>query len=212
MNAVSHGDDSFSRYHRALESLQKTVWNVNIHRKNTGTVRGKGIFAKTFIPTGQVIAVYRGVLIFFDCAHCATIRFLCHVVAVGDIVNGTTGQIIESNPFTDHLRSTHSELFKNVQFSREHACCLMGQPANFSVDGSYHCVDVDDEPNRLGFPWGSLLNSSQGCVVLTFPPCVCGGIVTHMQDSRWPQLQNDLVEICGYGLSSCFWWTVGKWS
>jgi hypothetical protein len=25
-------------------------------------------------------------------------------------------------------------------------------------------------------------------------------------------LQNDLVEICGYGLSSCFWWTVGKWS
>jgi hypothetical protein len=65
MHAVSHGHESFSRYRRALESLQKTVWNINIHRKSTGTVRGKGIFAKTFIPTGQVIALYRGVLTFF---------------------------------------------------------------------------------------------------------------------------------------------------
>lgn len=68
----------FHEYYRALESLSKTVWNVNIERKarstlcapclslfntilqETRTERGKGIFAKTFIPKNQVVALYRG--------------------------------------------------------------------------------------------------------------------------------------------------------
>jgi hypothetical protein len=81
-------------------------------------------------------------------------------VHAGDIVDGTTGRIIQTNPFTDHLRNTHPETFATVTFSREHTCCLLGQPALYCVDGSYHSADVDHLPNRNGFPWGALLNST----------------------------------------------------
>lgn len=53
--------ECFDAYYKALTSLSKTVWNVNIERKDTHSLRGKGIFAKTLIPRNQVVALYRGV-------------------------------------------------------------------------------------------------------------------------------------------------------
>jgi hypothetical protein len=97
-----------------------------------------------------------------------TLSHSTHIVVVGDIVNGATGEIIQTNPYTDTLRSVFEHQFEKVSFSREHACCLLGQPANFSVDGSYHQLEFDDCPNRRGVPWGALLNSSHGFVFLTF--------------------------------------------
>jgi hypothetical protein len=86
------------------------------------------------------------------------------IIHAGDVVDGTTGKVIQTNPFTDHLRSIYPDTFAGVKFSREHACCLLGKRSLFSVDGSYHVADVDHLANRGGFPWGSLLNSSFGCV------------------------------------------------
>jgi hypothetical protein len=173
----------FDEYHQALASLEKTVWNVNIERKarvglvisyatlcransilqDSGTFRGRGIFAKTFIPKNQVVALYRGapntLLPLFRDA-------VLIIVHAGDIVNGVTGEVVQTNPFTDYLRSIYPQQFETVTFSRQHACCLLGQPALFCIDGSYHRYGFDDRHNRGGFPWGALLNSSERFVFL----------------------------------------------
>jgi hypothetical protein len=113
----------------------------------------------TFIPKNQAVALYRGTVPLLS-----SICFDLIYFYAGDIVDGTTGRIIQTNPHTDCLRSIYPDLFAKVKYSKEHACCLLGQASLFCVDGSYHCLNVDHLPNRGGIPWGSLVNSSSGLV------------------------------------------------
>ena len=120
-----------------MESLEKLRWPTDIHRKESGTPAGKGIFANKHISSGDCVGLYWGNLV--------DSTGLVHIICE------STSNLFIAVP--DARRT----------FSKAHCVALMQQPVNLFVDGSHHTTSRYDDgcENRHGIPWGALLNSSQ---------------------------------------------------
>ena len=53
----------YKPWHKAKQSFDTIKWDRDIERRESGTVAGKGIFAKTTIPKGTCVALYWGNLV-----------------------------------------------------------------------------------------------------------------------------------------------------
>ncbi len=93
----------YKKWHKAKQSFDTIKWDRDIMRCESGTVAGKGIFAKTALPRGTCVALYWGNLVDGDSG---LIRVLAHSHAHYCLTTSS----FSSSPCSSHARQRGNSL------------------------------------------------------------------------------------------------------
>jgi hypothetical protein len=104
----------YKKWHKAKQSFDTIKWDRDIMRQESGTVAGKGIFAKTTIPRGTCVALYWGNLVDGDTGLIQVLAF-AHTHALAHYCFTTSS--FSSSPFSAHARQRRNSLRPTPTFS-----------------------------------------------------------------------------------------------